>query len=262
MIKKCKSALVMSLLICCFLQSGYTTELKTSFMGGSYPRFYIEEKDENGNKAIAGMCIDIMKAFEQKAPDIHFTYKVRLTPFARIKKELKHNTIQAAFGVARNREREKIYQYTDTPLYPVKFLIFALASDKKAQEIKILEDIQTHGGTVLGLRGTNAVKVFQEQTGHLNIPVEVVPTIEQNLKKLLAGRGSFFTYNHIDAIGTIKKLGYQNEFITLPIITKEAYHWLVFSKEVPQEIVQEANTVMKDLEQSGKLQEIYEKYIE
>ncbi len=259
MIRKCEFALVISLLICCFSQSGYSTELlKTSFQTGSYPRFYIEE---NGNKAIAGMCIDIMKAFEQKAPEIHFSYKVRLTPLARIKHELKQNTIQAAFGVARNREREKIYQYTNTPLYPVKFVIFALAGDKKAREIKTFEDMQAHGGNMLGLRGTNAIKVFQKQTGHLNIPVDVVPTIEQNLKKMLAGRGSFFTYNHIDAIGTIKKMGHGDKFTILPVITKETHHWLAFSKEVPKEIVEKADKVLKDLEQSGELRKIYEKYV-
>lgn len=254
--KKCGFALAVSLLVFCFSQHGYSAEFKTSFIDGSYPRFYIEEK--NGNKAMAGMCIDMMKAFEQKAPEIRFSYKVRLTPFARLKQELKENSIQAAFGMARNPEREKIYQYTDTPLYPVKFVLFALASDKKAGDIKTLEDIQAHGGKVLGLRGTNAIKVFREKTGHLNIPIEVVGTMEQNVKKVLGKRGSFFTYNHIDAIGTIKKMGYQNKFVSLPIVTKEAWHWLVFSKKVPREIVEKANMVLKDMKQSGKLMEIYE----
>lgn len=256
---KRKFTLILSLLICGFAQSGYSIELKTSFIIGSYPRFYIEQKNET--KAMAGMCIDILKAFEQKAPEIHFSYKVMLTPFARIKHELEHNTIQAVFGVARDREREKIYQYADTPLYPVKFLIFALASDKEAQKIKTLEDIQAHGGRVLGLRGTNAIKVFQDQTVQLGIPVEVVRTMEQNVNKVLSGRGSFFTYNHIDAIGTINKLGHQDKFITLPIITKEAHHWLAFSKQVSPEIVEKANNVLKDMEQSGELRKIYEKYV-
>ena len=44
------------------------------------------------------------------------------------------------------------------------------------------------GGTMLGVRGANALKVFQEQTAHLNIPVYATPTIEQILKMLLAGR--------------------------------------------------------------------------
>lgn len=257
--KKITSALLIGLLISCFLQSGYSTELKTLFIAGSYPRFYI--KGENGQEKIAGMCLDMMKAFEQKAGNIHFSHTVRLTPFARIKRELKNNAIQAQFGMARSREREKNYQYTDTPLYPVKFLIFALASDNNAREICTLEDIQVHGGKVLGLRGTNAIRVFQDQTKHLNIPVEVVSTMEQNVKKVLMGRGSFFTYNHIDAIGTLKQLGYRDKFVTLPIVTKEAYHWLVFSKEVPKEIVEKANKVLKDLEQSGELRRIYEKYI-
>lgn len=260
--KKSKLApaiLAMSLLTFCLSQSVYSAELKTKFIQGSYPRFYVEK--QNGNDAIAGMCIDMMKAVEKKIPEIQFTYKPRLTPFARIKHELAKNDIQAVFGMARNPEREKIYQYTDTPLYPVKFVIMALASDKKAREIKTLEDIQAHGGKVLGLRGTNAVKVFEKKTGHLNIPVEVVASLEQNVKKVLMGRGKFFTYNHIDALGTIKKMGHQDQFITLPITTKETSHWLAFSKEVPKEIVEKASNALKELEQSGELQEITDKYL-
>lgn len=259
MIKRDAFVVIILLFVCYLPKLGHSNELKTSFIAGSYPRFYIDE--ENGSKAIAGMCIDIMKAFEKKEPEIHFSYKVHLTPFARIKNELKHNTIQAAFGVARNLEREKLYQYTDTPLYPVKFLVFALASDKQAQKIRTLEDIQAHGGSVLGLRGTNAVKVFKEKTAHLDIQVEVVTTVEQNIKQVLTGRGSFFTYNHIDAIGTMNKLGVRDKFITLPLITKEAYHWLAFSKEVSLEVVEKANKALADLQQSGELQRIYEKYV-
>lgn len=132
---------------------------------------------------------------------------------------------------------------------------------RRTCDIKTLEDLEAHGGTMLGLRGTNAIKVFQQKSAHLNIPVEVVPTIEQNLEKLLTGRGSFFTYNHIDALGTIHRLGYQDKFITLPIITKEAYHWLVFSRQVPKEIVEKADDVLEDMERGGQLQRLYKKYL-
>ncbi|MCP4350660.1 MAG: ABC transporter substrate-binding protein, partial [Desulfobacterales bacterium] len=54
---------------------------------------------------------------------------------------------------------------------------------------------------------------------------------------------------------------YHNKFTTLPIITKETHHWLAFSKEVPKEIVEKADKVLKDLEQSGELRKIYEKYV-
>lgn len=257
--RKSKFTLFITVLIVLLSQSAYPIELKTAFQTGSYPRFFIEERE--GKPFITGICADIMKAFERKAPDIGFSYDIRLTPFARLTHQLKNNNVQAVFGIAKNPEREKIYQYASTPLYPMKYVIFALADDKQAQQIKTFEDIQKHGGIVLGLRGTNAIKVFREQTEHLNIPIEVATSIEQNLKKMLHGRGSFFTYNNIDATGTIKKLGYQKRFITLPIITKESYHWLAFSEEVPKDIVQKAGSVLRNLEQNGKLQEIYEKYM-
>lgn len=257
--KQFKMTLFALVLISFFSQPGYPIELKTSFQTGSYPRFYIDERD--GKQIMAGMCVDIMKAFEQKAPEISFSYHIRLTPFERIRRELENNTIQAAFGIARTPERENIYQYADTPIYPMKYVIFALADDKKARQIRTYGDMRDHGGTMLGIRGTHVIKTFRKETEHLNIPVEVVPTMEQNLKKMLRRRGSFFIYNDIDATGTIKKMGWQDKFVRLPIVIRESHHWLGFSGEVPQEVVRRANAVLKDLEEGGELQKIYEKYM-
>ena len=56
------------------------------------------------------------------------------------------------------------------------------------------------GGTVLGLRGSTAIKMFEERTTDLNIPIEVTATLGQNFKKLLAHRGRFFVFNHYTLI--------------------------------------------------------------
>ena len=113
---------------------------------------------------------------------------------------------------------------------------------------------------MLGVRGANALEVFQEQTTHLNIPVYETPTVEQSLKMLLTGRGRYFVYNHYALIDGAKKLSYQDKVVMLPLVVKETFHWLVFSKAVPQDIVQRANAVLHELQESGELQRIYEKY--
>ncbi len=256
--KKCMFALIVLTILFSIPTSVFAIDLSTEFMSGSYPRFYVVEKD--GKESMAGMCIDIMHALEKKVPEIKFTYKPGLTPFARIKEVLKFSKIDAGFGFARNPAREKIYTYTDTPLYPVRFVIFALKSDKKAHGIKTFEDIKAHGGTMLGLRGTNAITVFRDKTKHLNIKTEVVPTMVQNIRKVLRGRGAFFTYNDIDAIGALKQEGAFDKFFILPVITKDTHHWLAFSQKVPKDIVGKANQALKDLNDSGELKRIYDSY--
>jgi ABC-type amino acid transport substrate-binding protein len=90
--------------------------------------------------------------------------------------------------------------------------------------------------------------------------VYATPTVEQNLKMLLAGRGRYFVFNHYSLIDGAKKLGYQDKVIFLPLVVKETFHWLAFSKAVPQEIAQRASAVLHELQESGELQRIYEKY--
>ncbi len=247
------------MMIFSFSTSVYANELSTAFMTGSYPRFYIVEKD--GKESMAGLCIDIMHALEKKVPEIKFTYQTYLAPFARIKELLRLSKTDSAFGVARNPAREKVYVYTDTPLYPARFVIFALKSDKKAHGIRSFKDIEAHGGTMLGLRGTNAIKVFQDKTKHLNIRTEVAHKMVQNIRMVLLGRGAFFTYNDIDAIGALKKDGSFDKFFILPLVTKNTHHWLAFSQKVPKDIVAKANKGLKDMNDSGELKRIYDSYV-
>lgn len=239
---------------------GEEIELKTALFEGMFPRFYV--KDVEGKKEGAGLCVDLMKAIEKHAPGLNFSYDTdQPVPWARIKLYLADNTIQAAFGISRTAEREKIYQYADIPLYPMKFVIFALMDDQKARKIRTLEDMERHGGTMLGTRGSKSIRTFQEMAAHLKIPVEVTSTPEQNIDKILAGRGSFFTHNDIDGIGVLTRMGLNARFFILPIVTAKAFHWLAFSNKVPRIIVGRVNTVLKKMRDSGELQRIYESYV-
>lgn len=253
---------VMLMLICCMGTPsgvhGDPLEFSTALSKGMEPFYDLEER--NGTPEATGMCLEIIDAFVKKAPEFHFTYELELIPFARVKEYLRNNIFQAEFCIARTAERETWYQYTDTPLYPVKFGILARADDRDVHQLTTYDEMARLGGTMLGVRGANALKVFQEQTAHLNIPVYDTPSVEQNLKMLLTGRGRYFVFNHYSLIDGAKKLGYQDNVTLLPLVVKETFHWLAFSKAVPQDIVQRANAVLHELQESGELQRIYEKY--
>ena len=232
-------------------------ELIAGIYTGAEPLYIHEER--NGDIEITGMNIEMINAFFQRAPEFQITYRGDL-PAPRVFEYLKTNDVQVIFGIARNAEREALYQYTDIPLYPVKFGILARADDAEVRNISTYEEMKRVGGTVLGLRGTSAIKMFEDQTKDLHIPVEVTTTLEQNFKKLLAHRGRFFVFNHYTLIGGAKQFGYQAQVVMLPLIVHETSHWVAFSKAVPQEIVQRANVVLREMQESGELQRIYDRY--
>ncbi len=237
---------------------GDSIELNTAMALGMEPFYDLEEL--NGNLEAKGMFLEIMEAFVEEAPEFHFKYDLIQVPFARVKLYLAENIIQVYFCFAKNADREKLYQYTDTPLYPVNFGILVRADDTEALRINTFEEMERLGGTLMGVRGTSALRVFQEQAINLNIPVEDAPTIEQNLKKLMANRGRYFTFNHYSLIDGARKLGYEDKVALIPLIVEETYHWLAFSNNVSPEIVQKANTVLHKLDEKGELRRIYEKY--
>jgi ABC-type amino acid transport substrate-binding protein len=198
--------------------------LKRSVDGFCLPQTLIAQKkffeqiytinEINGKSEISGMNIEIINAFVRKAPEFQFKYKPGL-PAPRLFYYLEKNIIQVVFGVAKNAEREKLYQYADIPLYPVKFSIIIRADDTDVRHISSLEDIRHSGGTVLGFSGSTAIKLFEKKTEHLGIPIEVAPSIEQNFNKLLKGRGRYFVFNHYSLIDGAKMLGYQNNIVPI-----------------------------------------------
>lgn len=144
---------------------GETLQLTTTVIQGNEPIYMID--DRNGSPVATGICPEIIRAFVRIAPEFKFTYKTEFVPWPRVKDYLKHNAIQAQFGIARTAERERWYQYTDTPLYPVIFCFAARKDDSGIHHINSFEDMKRSGGTVLGVLGANAVEVFRERTKNL-----------------------------------------------------------------------------------------------
>ena len=134
-------------------------ELTAGMYIGAEPLYMSEER--HGKTEFFGMNVEIINAFIQRDSDFQFTYMGNL-PASRLFEYLKEDRVQVVFGIARNAEREAWYQYTDTPLYPVKFGILARADDTEIRDIHTYKEMKQAGGTVLGLRGSSAIRVFEE----------------------------------------------------------------------------------------------------
>jgi len=219
----------------------------------SAPKYFLDE-----NKIISGLCIDIMKAIENVDKNIRFTGYNRFVPFKRIKKMLKNGEMDIFFGFVKNKSRLKDYIFLDEPLYKVNHVIAVLREDNVI--INNFDDIRKLGndGKILTTFGTSTGR-FLEKQGGLKID-DSGKTILANLKMLIRKRGRFVYYHNLGLVTTIKKENLENKIIILPSSFREYSQYIVFSKNVSKEVIQNIKKALLKVKNNGTLDKIYLKY--
>jgi polar amino acid transport system substrate-binding protein len=236
-----------------------SSSCKTGEDQNSYPK-YFKEKGK-----IKGLMIDILNEIEKRSPDIKFKSVIgnEFTPFARIKIELANGRIDMFAGMSKTKEREKIYNYLKIPIYQVSFVLTTRSNNKV--KIDSWEDVAKMGeeGRVLGIRGTGAMKILEQQTrGISGIKIDYgANSVSQCLEKIRVGRGDFFFYNDLETLSTIKKEGLFGQFVLLPKKFKEGDHYIGFSKKVPTEVIAKLDKIFGDMEKRGILEKLYDSYV-
>jgi len=232
----------------------HSIELKTNYQDG-YPKYFINEQGE-----LDGICVDILKLIEKKAPQIKFSAPKDLVAFKRIKSDLQHGKIDIFLGMTRTKDRESKFVYLDPPLYEVNHVIAVRADDKV--DIKNFEDIRKLGanGVILTNQGTSTQRYLKKQTG-LHIDSEAL-NLSSNLKKLLFNRGRFLYFHDLGMVSTIKKEGLTKKVRIVPSTFKKYSHYLVFSKTTPKHIVEKVESILNEISQNGELKKIVDKYFQ
>lgn len=243
---------IIMLLIFTFSNLIFSIELKTAAQD-SAPKFFVKPNKKN----ITGICIDVMRAIENIQPDIKFKGDQFFLPFNRIEIEVENGTLDCFVGFAKNKEREKKYIFIDIPIYYVKDILISRKDDKV--EIKALEDIKKlDDNTIVVAMGTIQADKLKAEGYNID---ESGKSSEINVKKLLIGRGRFIYQSEIELIDTIKKMNVKNEIKIQPLITQTTGRYIAFSKKTPKDVIDKVNKAMEKLKNTGKLDEIFKKYV-
>lgn len=249
-----KKIILLYLLFYFSLACSQTIQLKTEFQQ-SYPKYFID-KHQN----ISGLCIDIMSAITTYAPEIKIIApKNQFTPFKRIQQNLEDGKTDVFFGLAKNKQRLKKYTFIKIPIYELKHIIAVRKNDPV--EISSFNDIINLGsqGKILTIFGTATYQFLSKQKDLIldargrNINI--------NLNKLLAHRGRFVYFHDLGLISTINKnRKFKKEIKVLPISFRKYYHYIAFSKKVPQLIVNKITMIIQTLTENGELNKIVSQY--
>jgi len=245
---------ITTLLLCAFVSLSSANDI---VLWGNYkkaPKIYF-----NNQHQAEGILINIANLISQRT-DLNFQYY--LAPWARAYQEALYpeDNSTGIIGIKKNQERIKEFDFS-VPLYhDTNYLVVLKDRKFKLQSIKELK-----GLTVAYNRNGYFGEKFEEAKKYF---IDAADTnILLRLKKLLRGR--------IDAalIGGPGELGlemafaqspelkmHQDKFVLLPIEFSTTDH-IAFSKKLQkQDVLDKINSIIRELQKEGAIQEIINHY--
>ncbi len=237
----------------------HAVDIRTVAQEGAFPKFI--SIDVQGKPHIGGLCVDIMRAIERVDPDLRFVGDQQWIPLIRIEVGMNAGKIDAACGLIRTSERKAKFDFIDTPLFPVNYLLVVRATDDV--QVKDWTDVRNLGenGVILTIHGFVGILSHLREVGGLRIDTGGRDT-KVNLEKLLAGRGRFFIHRSPGVVGEIASSGLRDKVKILPTIMYSETFYMMVARSMAPQVRDKINKALQQLTASGELAKLSKKWDE
>ncbi|MBV8604302.1 MAG: hypothetical protein JO224_06405 [Pelomonas sp.] len=123
-----------------------------------------------------------------------------------------------------------------------------------------VDDIRRLGAadTIFGVRGLSVMPLLAAEGGLQIDDAAITP--DANLTKLLTGRGRFFLYRSPGLKTLVRNAGLEGKLRVLPAMVYTTPLYLVVSRQLPPEIIQALARAVAELDRTGELARIYERW--
>jgi len=228
--------------------------IRTAAQEASAPKFIPVLQD--GKPAVGGVCVDIMRAIEAVEPGIKFVGEQNWLPLVR----MMSSPLDAICGILHTKERALQYDYIDTPIISVNYLLVARADDDI--QVNSWDDIRKLGkdGIILSMHNY-AINERLKNLGGLQVDSSAVSS-RSNLNKLLARRGRFYCHRSPGIVAEIRQAGLEGQVRLLPKVMLKDELYMVLSKTLAVEDARKIRSAINLLERQGTLAKLFEKYQE
>lgn len=205
-----------------------------------------------GGPGPPGYCLDYIQALTQVDPELTFSGLDEMLPTLRIEQELAAGRIEVFFGMLRTPEREALFRFAGSPrLYTIQQQVAVLASDLQAEQVHGVEDLRAASGSrpILTTRGSGYAKLLAEQWG-LAVD-DGGTTVDQNLRKLINGRGRFLYDSEFSLQRAIQAGGLQGQVRILPAVFRRQDLLLAHAPGLSADRLARVLAAMRALEANG-----------
>ncbi len=214
------------------------------------PLEYANEKNEAAGAAVE-LVTEIMK-------ELKHSVHVQVLPWTRSMMLTKEGKADAIFTCYKNPEREGFLDFGVEVLVPQVVSLYV----KKGSKATFNGDLKELIPFKIGILNTISYgQVFDKAKDDLKLKTERVEALDQNFKKLAAGRIDFVISNRYSATVELDRLKLQDEIVELPRAVEVIPSYIAFSKAKKLAALRdEFDKVLRSFKRSGRYHEILEKY--
>ena len=233
-----------------------TTTLRTAAQADAEPKFVAAEY--YGEPVVEGLCIDLFRAIEKADASLAFSGDQRWSPSARIDANLHAGLLDVACGMIRTEHRIRDQLLLQPALFSLRYLLLARAGDTVA--VNNWHDVIGLGtdNVVLSVYGTGPSRVLSSMPA-LRVDAGS-STVQQNIHKLLAGRGRFFYYRLPAAHPVIRRYLASGQIRVLPAVMLEAPAYMMIGRHVAPATARRIQAALCKLSDSGELAALARKW--
>lgn len=191
---------------------------------------------------------------------LHLNFEIKLCPMKRCVMQMKRGTRDAIALISQNQARQKFLEYS-LPLFESSGYIYFDANKFKAIEWKQFSDLRDYKiGLVMGYNYGEALQSMRDKN---LLQIQEVVRIEQNFKKLLAGRIDLMLANQAEISGLLSKHPqYRDRIKVLPkSYFHYTYHMGFSKKSEARQQLPAINKVITEMKKDGTIAEIIAKYL-
>ena len=211
-----------------------------------YPPISFTNKDGE----VDGLAVDVVKEIMRR---LGINQKIRVLPWARSYKEAIEGPNFVLFSVGRTRQRESLFNWAGS-IFEMKSSFYA----KKGSEIKISTLNDARKLASIGTYRDSYDEQFLRGKGFKNL--DSANNNVLNMKKLMAGRLEVVTATNISISSMLKRAGYSIDDVERLFTFLKVDNFIVFSKQIPLEIVNLWRQEFENIKDEGLLAKIQKKW--
>ncbi len=242
-------------LLCCsgISASALAADREFLILGTPEEPFKMEE-----NGRITGVDVDVVRAVLEA---LEVPYSIRLiNSGSRIISEMKSGRADMVLSFSRAQDREHYLIFPEQSYKDVSWHFFIRSENREAIRYSSFEDLK-------GLRiGVTQDWAYTREFWDAGLDYHVVTNNEFNIRKLLKSRIDLVPLNTVSALYRAKQQGYRSQITYLPKALKSKPYFNAFSiasdHPLKDAIIRQYDTSISAMKKDGRIQAIYDRYLD
>lgn len=184
--------------------------------------------------------------------------KIETYPWARAELLVVNGEADVLFTKVYSEDKATKIKYSTEPLLESNWYLYVHKDKIANNRFNSMDDL--NGKPIGGVRGYTYPKTFTDYV-EKNAILQLVNSDDLNIRKLIVGgRVDYIIMDELNAIALLKRLSAEDQIIRLTKTVEPVKMYVVFSKKVPNDVIDLFDKILKDFKTTQEYKNILSNY--